>query len=117
MLHGNDALLLGCIGCRNGNALQGLTHNNVFFLAQTQHHAGNLLGKLHAKFLFPVNTGFICNGEFAQVYALIVTTRCLAQITIQTVCKVRRDGSHQLGYCFQTGIESLVCAQFVCAHG
>ena len=117
MLHGNDALLLGSICGRNGNALQRLTHNDVFFLAQTQHHAGYLLGKLHAKFLFPVNTGFICNGEFAQVYALVVTARCLAQITVQTVRKVRRDGSHQFGDSFQTGIESLVCAQLVCAHG
>ena len=108
MLHGFDALLLFVVNGGDGYLLQGLAHDDLFLLAEREHHGGNLLCQFHARLLFLVYLALVGHGECAQVHALCVSSCGFREVAIETVGIVGCNGSHQLGHGLQTSVEGLI---------
>ena len=121
LLHCFESLSLLRIGGRDSHLLQRLFHYDLLLLTQAQYHGGQLLGQSHALLLLGIDDGVVSLGECAQVYTLLLFLVAAlggtCEVSPQTVGIEWGDGRHQLGDGLQAGVEGLVGAQLVGAHG
>ncbi len=104
--------------CRgDGDALQGLLHCYLLFLAQRKHHGCHLLCQVHTALLLLVYQALVRHGERGKVHARRLALACgSGEVSPKAVGIEGSYRCHQACHGLKAGVQRLIGGAFVLAH-